>query len=751
MDPDRWDRLKVHIAALERRFKRDLHAIVAFSTPQEALSHLLQDVLSKDIHIVLEIPAQEAANDELQSDDEDMADYLPPEQRAFFRDVEARVGLLLTGYKTRSDCFIQSDKPKVAASRRKILHIFRALEDIGLGGEKGQRVFADMMHRVMSEYVYMRFSNQWHSPSRVPRDIRDWVEENFARLTVEVLHHPDPQDTSNKQASSTAEMCDPSISHRDVTKWQDMVIGRLGRLRVSQLFDVVVDYDHSKGAVEDLKTYVATPSTRARLVSSFTSTISQRLLHPGAPTVQILEFYVSLIRAFSFLDPKGVLLDRVARPIRRYIKDRDDTVKVIVLGLQAEVENPDPDAPRTSDDMWVLDYLATELLRTPQLVNNRGDDEGELDWDDMGWTPDPVDAGPDYRKSKVSDVVGSLISIFEPKDVFVKEIQKVMGERLIKKEIDSVSETRLLELLKLRFGESALQPCEVMLRDVKESKSIDRNICSDQKMHLSKEDSTDPARSSNPVPELHAKILSRLFWPELQDQSFNVPTEIVELQARYEQGFEKLKQSRKLTWLNSLGRVTVELEFDDRVITEDVQTWQACVIYAFQTPDSSQGDRDVIRTVLDLMTELEMDESLVRNALTFWVGKRVLHQVAPDTYAVLETLSSSTLDPDGAMAGEEEAATARAAADAATTASAMSGALKSADDIATSKMHVYWQFIVGMLTNGGPMPLAQMVMMLRMTVGGTTEFGEEDLRDFLGGMVREGKLEVVGGRYKIVG
>ncbi len=42
----------------------------------------------------------------------------------------------------------------------------------------------------------------------------------------------------------------------------------------------------------------------------------------------------------------------------------------------------------------------------------------------------------DYRKSKNSDVIGSLISLFESRDIFVKEFQKILGERLLKKEYD---------------------------------------------------------------------------------------------------------------------------------------------------------------------------------------------------------------------------------------------------------------------------------------------------------------------------
>jgi hypothetical protein len=46
----------------------------------------------------------------------------------------------------------------------------------------------------------------------------------------------------------------------------------------------------------------------------------RRLLHPGADTKVILTQYVSLIRCLRIIDPPGVLLFKVADPIRRYLR-----------------------------------------------------------------------------------------------------------------------------------------------------------------------------------------------------------------------------------------------------------------------------------------------------------------------------------------------------------------------------------------------------------------------------------------------
>src|SRR5277367_2739576 len=128
---------------------------------------------------------------------------------------------------------------------------------------------------------------------------------------------------------------------------------------------------------------------------------------------------------------------------------------------------------------------------------------------------------------------------------------------------------KLLGLLKARFGEAPLQSCEVMIKDIQDSRRVDGVIRKNQKLDPSAQEIAAARESpdmlnqdyTNPEgflkPSLHAKILSRLFWPQLQSESYRVPDDIVQLQKRYEQGFESLKNSRKLTWLHGLGQATV--------------------------------------------------------------------------------------------------------------------------------------------------------------------------------------------------
>ena len=103
-----------------------------------------------------------------------------------------------------------------------------------------------------------------------------------------------------------------------------------------------------------------------------------------------------------------------------------------------------------------------------------------------------------------------------------------------------------------------------MIKDIQDSRRVDGVIRRNQKLDPSpqeiaaarqnaemfKQEDTSPEGMVKP--SMHAKILSRLFWPQLHSEDYRVPDDIAQLQKSYEQGFESLKNSRKLTWLQGL-------------------------------------------------------------------------------------------------------------------------------------------------------------------------------------------------------
>ncbi|KAI9044114.1 anaphase promoting complex subunit 2 [Aspergillus affinis] len=727
------------------KLRREFHMMISYGLPWPTVSGLLAREITKETVVVLGL---DTLKDGDLSDTESVDNMEIDRQHS----VSYRIWKDEPSAEIRVHMMTENEDEQVTGGRERLLSLFTALQLVGFGGDKAQKVFADVMNVMVTEFVRAAYTGQWEGPSLVAEHLRHWIENVFARLVVQVLAIINVPESGAKEE----DYLDVNLS--DVDKWQDIGIARLGALRTSELFEVIVEWPKSSGAIEDLRYFTTYTAARLHLTHSFAAVLNRRLLHPGASTVEILQLYISIIRAFNLLDPKGVLLDRVARPIRRYLRDRDDTVKAIVGGLLADPA--DADGHATSGGETLVE-LSAELTKAHQ--NSLRSETGELDWDDMNWIPDPVDAAPDYRKSKSSDVIGSLISLFESKETFVKEMQNMLADRLLEKRTEFDQEMSVLELLKVRFGDNALQACEVMLRDIFDSRRVDAVVRNDQglaRRSASKFPNTPDQKADHDgdQPDLHAKILSHFFWPDIQEQQFKVPEDISQLQQRYSAGFASLKQSRKLTWLNGLGQVTVELDLEDRVFVDEVTTWQATVIYAFNS-SSSTSSEPITHTISHLSQTLDMSTALVRSACLFWVSKRILTEVHRDTFRVLEVLPTETdepttaggIDPSSPSALDATSSTETQDAAAAATAAAAAAAKISAEAAAMEKMNLYWQFIVGMLTNQGAMPLQQIVMMLKIAVPGGFPFSNEELREFLAGMVARGKLEIAsGGSYRIV-
>ncbi|KAI9651199.1 hypothetical protein NHQ30_001236 [Ciborinia camelliae] len=630
-----------------------------------------------------------------------------------------------------------------------MLKLVESLHKVGLAGENFQVIFAEIMNKSMTEYVNRGCKGLWSSnevnvtpedgdrrnsvlprtahhvsPSNCVTDLCGWIEDRYAKLSVLVFKVID----------------NVEVTWSDMEKWKEMSIGRLAALRTDELFDIVVDWPNSNGALHDLRTTITTPQRRLHLTEAFASTLKERLLHPGASTLLILQTYISMIWSFHSLDHSKVLLDRVAYPLQLYLCSREDTVRIIITGLLSDTEDAQGNPIEPGGD---------KLIELAQLLNDDSEQSGqkiddeELDWHDMEWVPDPVDAGPGYKRSKSADIIGTLIGVLGSQEVFIKEFQNIIGENLLKNDGAFEKEIKVLELLKSRFGEAPLQSCEVMLKDILDSVRLDLAI------HKTQDLSTAEKKAANPPttqPTLHTKILSRLFWPALQESTFTLPPQITDLQSNYSTAFSSLKPARKLTWLPALGHTTVELELADRTVVEECTTWQATVISCFHSETSgidAEENGGVKKSIEELTSELQMDSTLILSALKFWVSKLVLHESPPKSqiFSVLETLNASDRARSDALAS--------APANAGNNDDEGEGG-KAEKGITGEHAKVYWQFVQSMLTNSSSqMGAPQIAMMLKMLIAEGFPYSNEELLEWLGGKVEEGALECVGGRYRL--
>jgi len=325
-------------------------------------------------------------------------------------------------------------------------------------------------------------------------------------------------------------------------------------------------------------------------------------------------------------------------------------------------------------------------------------------------------------------------------DEFAEELKALLQERLLQTDaLNFEQEERLVTMFQLRFTDLKIPECEIMLKDMQDSRTTHTAL--------------------RIPPDFQAKILSRVYWPEPDAATFSIPYRLDFTTKLFDTAYALLCPARTLQWHHSWARVTVELELEDRVSTEEVTSAQAAVIYQFRdnTDDNAmQEDTPITRTIDQLAISLNMDKDLVHRTLHFWTQKIILQAHPPNstTYRVIESLSSlATTAPTSSTSHSQSQSQAQAIAIAAAAAPSPPAQplpeLKTGLDEILEQKDLYTNFIKSMLTNQGDMPAARMHMMLRMIMPNGFPYEEAEFVEFLEELGREGVVEKAGGLWQV--
>lgn len=495
--------------------------------------------------------------------------------------------------------------------------------------------------------------------------------------------------------------------------------------RLQEVFLMISNFPDSEPALLDLRRCLVGAGCSAQLVHALHRQFKMKLLIAGTPTRDIIKAYSKTIRALPVLDPRGLLLQVVTGPIRDYLKKRKDTVRCVILALTED------------QDLQQELELSANPEGGPELLDcGLGDFEFSEDEEDPdAWQPDPIDALPlGARRRKGMDVFSLLVSIYGSREMFIKEYEEMLADRLLGNLSAKIEkEAQNLELLKGRFGEAALSHCLVMLRDIKESQRVDDNIHS-------------KAGPSGPA-NVHALVLSQHYWPPViskgETPSFRLPAMLEEGLAQYEQAYQENCDKRHLQWQRTLGLVEIVVQLADREISVTATPPQVAVLACFSEAEGSPSrSKKQRQSVKEVAVRLEIPEGVVRKRISFWVSKGVLREVSHDVFEVQEsTPFSGTLEsprdsdstalevpmfpsPIASKAGRGTSAMERQACEA---------------------------FIRGMLTNYASLPLARIHNFLQMYMTDPVYTQTEaQLREFLSGLCQEGRLECDNQSYSLV-
>ncbi|KAB5522357.1 hypothetical protein PHYPO_G00158620 [Pangasianodon hypophthalmus] len=566
----------------------------------------------------------------------------------------------------------------------------------------------NILHRLIEQRMEQRCRGEYERSFL--SDFNDWLEQVLGWLSRVFASEVGEASSSSLPTDGKLDYVGSTILQRWRCHMQQFFCRIYVNMRIEELFSIIRDFPESTPAVEDLKFCLERTNQRQQLLTSLKSAFETRLLHPGVHTSDIITVYISAIKALRELDPSMVILQVACQPIRKYLRTREDTVRQIVASLTGDTEG--------------CSELASELSRADPVTLETQDSEDEGS-DPEEWTPDPTDALTDKTGSKrrSSDIISLLVSIFGSKEIFIDEYKTVLADRLLHQlNYNTAREIRNVELLKLRFGESHMHYCEVMLKDVADSRRINTNI--------HEEEARLPEEEQPPVP-LSAMILSSEFWPQLKEEKLELPAAVSKSMETYTHRFEKLKAMRTLSWKPHLGSVTLDVELEDRTLTNlSVSPIHAAIILHFQ--DKGTWALEELSGVLGVPQEL------LRRKLALWQQHGVLQEESPGRYSVLEKASSRERPDRGIMLidSDEEG-------DSNTT---------TQSEQREEKLQLFWAYIQAMLTNLESMTLERIHSMLRMFVAtgpSVTEMDVNELQAFLQKKVRDHQLIVSAGVYRL--
>ncbi|XP_015687119.1 anaphase-promoting complex subunit 2, partial [Protobothrops mucrosquamatus] len=564
-----------------------------------------------------------------------------------------------------------------------------------------ERVSADavthVLHGMLEERVERRCRGEYERSFLA--EFQEWIEKVIGWLGGVFLRESAGAPPSPAASSS-------------LKRWQRHVQRFFYRLyagmRIEELFGIIRDFPESKPAVEDLKYCLERTNQRQQLLTSLKSALELRLLHPGVNTSDIITLYISAIKALRELDSSMVILEVACEPIRKYLRTREDTVRQIVAGLTGDAEG--------SAD------LANELSKADPVTLENGQESEDDGSEPEDWLPDPVEADPGKSSSKrrSSDIISLLVSIYGSKDLFINEYRTLLADRLLHQfSYSAEREIRNVELLKLRFGEAQMHYCEVMLKDMADSRRINANI-RDEEQKLPEQE--------RPPFSLVAIILSSEFWPPLKEEKLELPGQIKEAMEAYAKKYEKLKAMRTLNWKHHLGLVNLEVELADRTLSLSVSPVHAAVILHFQGKSTW--------TLEELSEALKVPAASLRRKMTLWLQQGVLREEPPGTFTVIEEELKDQAEKVVLIDSDEEG----------------DSAMASQADQKEEELQLFWTYIQAMLTNLESLSLERIHSMLKifvMTGPMVTEIDIQELQVFLQKKVRDQQLSYSGGVYRL--
>lgn len=390
--------------------------------------------------------------------------------------------------------------------------------------------------------------------------------------------------------------------------------------RSSQLFNLIRDYPSSLPAIEELCTVLQLTCQYDFVADSIKNQLQDRLLIPGAHTEDILQMYLRTNKVVSLLfknanRKRSDVFQKVTSSVIHHLHKRKDSVKCIVSTM---LENDDCEDEN-------------------EFFDNCSDDDFE-------WVPNPTD-------SRGDETISLLIGVYGGQTHFLSEYREMLATRLVSLgsfEIDR--EIASLDLMKSKFDPNALNDCNIMIKDMIESRKVFQKV----KTKLIK------VKNHHLLPS--SLILSKHFWPSrivgddntddqdnsssCNDQFKFLPQEILSVMKEYEKLFTELKPTQRLEWKRTEGIVAIQISIRNRDYEFRVSPLFVEVLSLFQTlaiASSSTNSSPLLSaaspsslTIEDIGKSIQQPNDKVKQIVAFWVSKNILREIDINRFIINE-------------------------------------------------------------------------------------------------------------------
>ncbi|PXF48212.1 Anaphase-promoting complex subunit 2 [Gracilariopsis chorda] len=625
-----------------------------------------------------------------------------------------------------------SEYSQTLTGRERARRVCNQLVDLGFS-EVLEDAIGSVAFDTMDSLVQQRTRNNYEG--RALPGLVQWMQ-NFLQDWMALILPSATNDYDNTHSTdATTKQKDKDGLH--LQHWRKRLFFRLhesvGNIRKGQLMILIQTFPKSLPALEDLKDCIMSTDQKPEVTSAMREQFTQTMLNAGTITSEILQRYVSVIKMLRFLDPSGVMLENVSGPVREYLRRRTDTVRCIVSGMTGDGELYEElqrgRRKRARDAEGDVHMSGGKSLESKiydeededcQSIDGYYNTSMRIDVEDYdNWEPEPIDAprkGGKWKPGK--DAIATLVTIYGTSEQIVNEYKGLLADKLINSfGLDLDREYKTLELLTDRFGKEAMHECLIMLNDIKDSKLV-----------LETAQSQNPA---SPLQNFEAVVLSKEFWPKLQEESeFKATTQLETQMSLYTSSFQKHKHPRKLRWQHGVGTVAVHLEFEDgREVDVSVTPIQATILSHFAVKKK--------QTLQELQNHLGIkDDAVFRRKIQGLANLGVI-RAADSNNSTYETVehAGEIESASGGIDEENVPANDRDVGD---------------EQPEDAQMAVYETYVMAMLQNLKQLPLEQIHNMLQRFVQTPAyDRTEAQLAAFLSQLIEEEKIELSAGMYKV--